>query len=61
MKNVSIRKWTRERGVFKVPGSRGALPVPKAKTGATDLAAPSETALSGEVKEKEFLGEAEDL
>ena len=47
--------------MFKVPGSRGALPVPKAKTGATDLAAPSETALSGEVKEKEFLVEAEDL
>ncbi len=44
-----------------IPGSRGALPVPKAKTGATDFAAPSETALSGVVNEKEFLGAAEDL
>jgi hypothetical protein len=36
-------------------GSLGALPVPKAKTGATDFEAPSDTALSGEVNEKEFF------
>ena len=35
--------------------SLGALPVPKAKTGATDFAVPSETALSGEVNENELF------
>ena len=46
---------------MNIPESLGALPVPKAKTGATDFEAPSETALSGEVKANELFAGATSL
>ena len=46
---------------LNIPGSLGALPVPKATTGATDYDAPSVTALSGEVKAKEHFAGATGL